>query len=92
MEQTAYYQINFLYMDGQKLNFQIGKEKLSKYFEKLQNNNLFWFVDQDEFLDNGFWTDINKIRTIHIKAFKGIKHEDEIISEVHCTSESDNTN
>ena len=67
----AYYQVKFTYKDGKDMNVNMVPDKLKRFFDTLNTKQIFWYGDDEENPETGFWTNLDDIRFIQIHAVKG---------------------
>lgn len=77
-ERIAIYEVHFEYKDGKRAQHNLPESMLSRFFETLNKKNIFWYEESTELLQNGFWTNLDDIRCIHIKGIKGVPHASKI--------------
>lgn len=79
-EKIAFYQVNFVYKDGKDLNINMAPEQLHEFFTELNAKKIFWYGKEKE-PELGFWTNIDEVRFIQLKAMKGVPHVESNNSE-----------
>ncbi len=70
----AFYKITFTYNDAKEININMTLDKLASFFEKMNEKKIFWSDEEDE-LDNGFWTNLDNVRFIQLVGVKGKEDE-----------------
>lgn len=79
-EKIAFYQVHFVYKDGKDLNINMAPQQLPKFFTELNDKNIFWY-GKEERPESGFWTNIDEVRFIHLRALNGVQHDESNNSE-----------
>jgi hypothetical protein len=61
------YIVVLTYIDDKTLNVSLPKDEVSKFLEKMQNNETYWAKGTE----NAFWTPTNQIRFVNIMKEQG---------------------
>lgn len=72
-EKIAFYQVHFVYKDGKDLNINMTPEQLHQFFTELNAKKIYWYGNEKE-PEMGFWTNIDEVRFIQLRAMKGVQH------------------
>ena len=73
-EMIAFYQVHFVFTDGKDLNINMAPQQLKEFFDLLNKKQIFWYGDDKQNPEMGFWTDLDKVRFIQLRAIKGVMH------------------
>lgn len=78
-EKIAFYQVHFVYKDGKDLNINMAPEQLNEFFTELNAKKIFWYGKEEQ-PEMGFWTNIDEVRFIQLRAMKGVEHVEQLNS------------
>ncbi len=78
------YTIKLVYMDGKELTIALSEDKLGDFYETLSKKGIYWM----EKSDNGFWTDLDKVRYVQIFKIKEEAPKPAITKVTEITSDA----